>query len=232
VLGAVVLAAERPRNCASTAALLLVALISHERALVVLPALLVWHADRLAAAEPGWWSGSRAKGRALALAAVYAAPAAVSVIYKHVFYRLNPPEGEHQTLGFIDQFYRLIGDPRASGQYVGSPWDNLVSVENITWNGLYYASFLVLAGVALASRRPLLVWFAVLVYAGTVVQILVAEDVHRLTSYLFLPAAVLAMEYRRLAPPLQAASALFVAVSFASVYVRNVHGLIGAGSAP
>jgi hypothetical protein len=231
VLGAVVLAAERPKDYVATAVLLLAVLVSHERALVLLPALFVWHADRLAQAEPGCWRGPSAKRRALSLAAAYATPAVVSILYKQFFYRLNPPEGEHQTLGFVDQFYRLIGDPRASGQYVGSPWDNLVSMENITWNGLYYASFLVLAGVGLASRRPLLAWFAVLVYAGTVVQILVAEDVHRLTSYLFLPAVVLAVEYRRLRSPLQAVSALFVAVSFASVYVRNLYGLIGAGSA-
>ena len=126
--------------------LCLLALLAHQRTMVLVPAVSLWTGTVLP----------------FALAVI------VFVVFKYCYYALCPLGEDQRDLSIREQWRRLIRSPAA-----------IDPMNRIRWR----------FGYAL----PLLAWLAydpklatALVIAGTFAQLLVAEDGHRLTGFLFL----------------------------------------------
>lgn len=211
-LSVVLLVRERPDARVLAGALFFLLMLTHQRSLVLLPGFIAWHLH---------CEGRNDLKSIARAAAPYLAAALLFFVYKSGYYHVFPPSEQDKPLEFVEQYRRMFRLPGVIDPMVGGMFDYVLSIDNLTWNGLFYFSFLLLGVGAWRSGRLWLAAAAVLIYVGTVLQLLVAEDAHRLTGFLFVVTVMLAIEAQRPGWALPKTTAWYFPLAFASVVAIN-----------
>lgn len=199
-------------------------MLVHQRVVVLAPAAIVWSL---------YWAHnqpchpcSMPRAAYLRTAVPFLAASTLFFIYRALFYHFFPARYPLRRLDFMQQvrqMFRIPSDHNLEGgllHYVLSPrnWE--------TWHLLYFGFVVLALGAALKKQYTLLL-LSLLLYGGTISQLLVAEDVHRLTSFLFVILVVLAIEAAQPGWPLAQATSAFLVFGLLSSGVINVNKWVG-----
>ncbi len=213
VIGLFLYIMHRPEAYLSIGLIFLFAMLVHQRALVLLPAAIVWSV---------YWSEGQPNcpfvvkpKRYLKAAVPFLIAAAVFLAYKSLFYYYFPAKFPLRRLDVTQQFRQLLRLP-SEHNLEGSILHYIVSLRNWEVWHLFYFSFVVLTVGALIKKSYTLALVALLLYLGSISQLLVAEDVHRLTSFLFIISLILAIEASQKDWPIYWSTCAFFVVAFLS----------------
>ena len=186
-------------------------LLIHQRAAVMSPAVILWAAycwhDR-----PGTLKSIGVTGCVKTASPVILAIAAF-FIYKELFYTFFPSEFTLSRLDISQQFRQLFRIP-SEANLEGGVFHYVLSPGNWTAWGLYYFSFVPLAIGGLLRKDQILIAIALVIHLGAISQLLVAQDVSRLTDFLFINLLILAILGARGDWPIKKLTLSFFLVGF------------------
>lgn len=202
----------RPGSAVLAGICFVLLLLMHQRGVLLAPGYIAFTL---------YCSGRTGTKAMLQAVVPYAVAAVVFLAFKTGYYHAFPLQENQYPLEIEDQLRRMFRLPGALGPMEGGVFDYFLHVDNLRFNGLFYFSFALLAYGGWRLRQPWLAASALLLYAGTVVQLFVAEDAHRLTGFLFVITVLLAVEAQRPQWPIPSAVRWFFPISFASVLALN-----------
>ncbi len=128
----------------------------------------------------------------------------------------------------IRQLFRLDYTYRAANNY---ELDSVVEghllkyvLSPVNWHvwGLYYFSFVILSLGALLKRSYLLALISVTIYLGTIFQLLIAQDVHRLTGFLIINLILLIIWNAIEGWPIPKLTNVFVILGFLTIFHDHI----------
>lgn len=225
VITLLILILEYPRNIVIVMMIALAALLTHQRVLLIIPFFVLLSVSQqgsktLFPVRPALESWIRA------LLALFLAVAAF-FLFKEIFYsKLWNDHNIYNKLDLMSQIYRILGlkgDASVPGSIQeGSVFRYLFHSDNWRiWGLLYFTPFL---GAFLYWRRrdPIRVLTYLAVWGGTVIQLLMAEDVHRLTSFFFLGIVLLAVDAQAMEKRARLMVGGFLALGYAWVFLPNI----------
>ena len=189
------------------------AMVGHQRSVVLLPGIALWN---IYCAYPETRDPRDIKLRAYVdVAMPYILGVLAFFAYRQIYFHFFPPVSIWRELTVTSQLKRMFRMTGPAEAMDGGVLYFLFKKEGFTWNGFFYFSFLVFALGAFMKRHYLLACVPLLLYFGTISQMLVAEDAHRLTGFLFLIVLLLAVEASRTDwPILKGTTAFFVIAAF------------------
>ena len=209
----------RPRARGWHFVLFMAAMLCHQRSLVLAPGLVMFGVMLCRPEQPNPF---RIPMRDYVIAAVpYIAAAIGFFLFKEIYFQLFPATGVAREITFTEQFNRIFRPENAIDKMQGGPFTFVFSFENIVQNGLFYFTFVVACAGALKLRNYSAASVPLLLHLGTVSQLVVAEDVHRLTGFIFVIATLLAIWAGRRDWPWPRITVAFFALGAITVYARN-----------
>lgn len=225
VIALVVVMMEWPAGIVWPALICLAAMLTHQRVMVLLPFLTFL---RLAGMGTGLPLAPRPLLRVFIRAVL---PFALSLIaffvFKEVFYKFVWHDPNiYNKLDITSQVYRVFGvngNPEVSGSIqLGGPLQYVLHHDNWRiWGPLYFISFVAAAfhwknGTFEKAVAYLLLWL------GTVFQLVMAEDVHRLTSFFYVALILFAIDIQAMGKRAQLWGTGFLFLGFAWVFLPNI----------
>jgi hypothetical protein len=198
----------------------LMAMMTHQRSLVLVPGLVML---AVATAYPAPHQSPRMAWRTYLIASVpFAAAAIVFFVFKEAYFHVYPVTGVAREITFLEQFNRVFRPEMAIDKMQGGPFAYIFSIDNVIHNGLYYFSFLIAFWGMVRLRDYGAASVPILLHFGIISQLLVAEDIHRLTGFILVITLLLAIWSARSDWPYPRMTIAFFAVGTFTLYIRNL----------
>ena len=163
-------------------ALTLILVCTHERAMFIIPALFLYSLHTLDI-SPSYYRKNFSVVSKLSLNFVI--PVIIFYLYKTLFYSVNTGVPDHKSLSIYQQILHLLRAPNPNHSIYDGIFDFVMSPVNLQVWGLFYFSFIIVMFIGFYRRTMSLVLFGASFHILVVSQLLVAEDVHRLTGLLY-----------------------------------------------